>query len=175
MDRRREREEQEFGVAGAEQTYEDYARQLRDIQREQQAIPLTVQSEFLGRGVTRSGTAPIEAGRLRENAIKALTLSSSLDAAQGLLSSANRKVERALIEKYGALEAERDAKIANYDIIIKSPTTTNQEKERALKQKQAELTLKEAQDIKSKNEEAAQKKVNDIISDRFLPAKFDSA
>src|SRR3990167_6095183 len=89
----RQEKEKEFGVISAETTFEDLSRQLRDLQREQQVTPLKVEKEL--RGVAAVGEqARVSQARNREIAIQALTLSSSLDAAQGLLASANRKVER---------------------------------------------------------------------------------
>lgn|SRR3990167_2540655 len=160
----RQEKEKEFGVVSAETTFEDMSRQLRDLQREEKAVPIAVQQEFAGRGVTKGGVAPIEAGRLREISLRSLTLSSSLDAAAGLLSSANRKVERAIKEKYGQQEEDIKIKLANLDILLKSPTLDREQKDRALAQ---QLNLKAQQDKiaeNKKNEEAAQKKSNDIIS-----------
>src|SRR3990167_10249827 len=160
----RQEKEKEFGVVSAETTFEDMSRQLRDLQREEKAVPIAVQQEFAGRGVTKGGVAPIEAGRLREISLRSLTLSSSLDAAAGLLSSANRKVERAIKEKYGQQEEDIKIKLANLDILLKSPTLDREQKDRALAQ---QLNLKAQQDKiaeNKKNEEAAQKKVNDLIS-----------
>lgn len=158
------KKEEEFGVPQAEQTIQDLATQLRDLQREEKAIPLTVQQEFAGRGVTRAGAAPIETGRLRENAIRALTVSSSLDAASGLLASANRKVERAVAQEFGQKKEDLKIKLANLELLLKSPALTREQKDRALAQ---QVNLKTQQDALTKQEKAkeeAQKKVNDLIS-----------
>src|SRR3990167_6402272 len=67
--------EQQAGLPQLRQQLQDAANQLQALQKEQAAIPLQIQQEFTGRGVTKAGVAPIETGRLRENAIKALSVS----------------------------------------------------------------------------------------------------
>ena len=45
----------EFGVSAAQQAFDDLNRQMRDLQRQQQLVPLTIQQESIGRGRTEAG------------------------------------------------------------------------------------------------------------------------
>lgn len=85
---------------------------IKGLGTEAQAIPLKVQQQNLGTGATDAGVAPQEAGALRENAIKALTLSSQADVLTGQITnsaaavqSAKDKAQQAVDLKYKPLEA----------------------------------------------------------------------
>src|SRR3990167_6711938 len=96
--------EQQVGLPQLRQQLQDAANQLQAIQKEQAAIPLQIQQEFTGRGATRAGTAPIETGRLRENAIKALSVSAIAQTLQGNLSLAQSQIDRAIDLEFDAEE-----------------------------------------------------------------------
>lgn len=145
--------ETEFGVTEAQQSLDDLSTRLRDLERREKAIPIQIQQEFAGRGATQGGVAPIEAGRLRENAIEALTVSSLIDAASNRFTSAQRKVARAVEEKYGPLLEEQEIKLKNLEIIIKSPEYDRATKDRAEKQKLIEETKKNQLEAKKKEQE----------------------
>ncbi len=70
--------------------------QIQALQKEAQAIPLQDQQDVLGRGVTEGGLAPIEAGKIRENTIKALGLSSIAQTLQGNISLAQDIASKAV-------------------------------------------------------------------------------
>ena len=146
----------EFGVEANRQAFEDMSRQLRDIQREQQMVPLTIQKESVGRGRTEAGVEPLEIGRRRTLAYDALVLSSRLDAAQGFLASSERKVLQAVENKFSPLEAELNAKMANAKMIRESPEATLQDKKRAL---QLEATIS----ARTKAIEAAKEEQKNIL------------
>lgn len=91
----------------------EYQRQLSNINsqitalaNEAQAIPLQIQQESEGRGITRAGAAPIETARLRENAIKSLTLNSAASAIQGNLALAQQQADRAVELQFADKEGE---------------------------------------------------------------------
>ena len=134
----------EFGIAAAEQAYDDLNTQLRDLQRQQQLVPLTIQTQSEGRGRTEGGVEPLEIGKRRALAYDALTTSSLIDAAQGRLASAERKVIEAVNQKFAPQEALENALLKNLALIKNSPETTVQEKNRANKQEAIEKARQEA-------------------------------
>lgn len=119
------------GVDQIQQAINDNSTAIKQLQNEAKAIPLQIQQDALGRGQTAGGIAPIQAGQLRENAIKGLTLSSISDALANNLVAAQHKADQAVAAKYGPLEEELKAKTANLDLILKDPATTLAEQNRA--------------------------------------------
>jgi len=126
----------EFGIEAAQQAYDDLNTQLRDLQRQQQLVPLAIQREAEGRGRTEGGVEPLEIGKRRALAYDALTTSSLIDAAQGRLASAERKVTEAVNNKFAPDEAKYAALLNNLNLIKNSPTTSIQDKNRAIKQEE---------------------------------------
>lgn len=153
----RAQQEQVQGIPQLTQTQRDLTTQLNNLTREAQAIPLNIQSEFAGRGATAGGVAPIETGRLRENAIKALTVSSLLEASRGNLATAHDLVDRAVKAKYDPIREEIAVKKANLELLINSPEYTQAEKKRA----QAQL---DAQNKKEKEEKFNEQNYKDLNS-----------
>lgn len=88
--------EKEAGLPGQRQDLQNVINQLQGLQKEAQAIPLQIQEEFKGVGATTGGAAPIQASRLRENAIKALGLAAIGQTFQGNISLAEQSIERQL-------------------------------------------------------------------------------
>ena len=86
---------------------------ISGLNRESQAIPLQIQEQFKNTNATDGGVAPIQAGRLRENAIKALTQASLGDIAVANIKnskirydSALEKANQAVDLKYEPIEKE---------------------------------------------------------------------
>lgn len=142
----------EFGIEAKKEAFESINRQIRDISRQQELVPLTIERESLGRGRTVGGVMPLEIGRRRALAYDGLILSSRLDAAKGDLDTAERKVLDAIQTKFGPLEAKLKAQEDNLKIIKDSPTTTVQDKNRAT-QLQIEIDARKAQVEKAKKEQ----------------------
>lgn len=74
------------GVNAENQKQNEYAQQrvildaqAQSLNREAQAIPIQIQQESVGQGISARGAAPITAGRLRENALKALSIAQQSD------------------------------------------------------------------------------------------------
>jgi hypothetical protein len=134
---------QQEGVQGIEalnRTQTDLSARLKALQNEANAIPLQLQQESIGRGITAGGLQPIQTAALRNNAIQALSVSSLLEASRGNLTLAADMVDKAVAARFDPIKAKRDALIANLDLIIKSPEYTVAEKNRA----QAQLDIQEA-------------------------------
>lgn len=86
---------------------------IKGLSREAQAIPLQLQEEFKNTGATDVGVTPIQTGRLRENAIKALTQASLADIAVANIKNAEIRYNTALDKanlavdlKYKPIETE---------------------------------------------------------------------
>lgn len=125
------------GVPGFQATINDLGSQLTALKNEAAAIPLQLQQGAADRGVTTPVLGKQENSRLRTNAIAALGVSTLLAAAQGQLASAQAFADKAVEAKYGPIEEEIAAKMANLDLIIHSPEYTNADKERAFNQQKA--------------------------------------
>lgn len=86
---------------------------LSGLNRESQAIPLQIQEQFKNTGATDTGVAPIQTGKLRENAIKALTQASLADIAIANIknseiryNTAKEKADQAVDLKFEPIENE---------------------------------------------------------------------
>jgi hypothetical protein len=66
--------------------------QASGLQREAQAIPLQLQQESAGKGLTSAGIAPIETARLRDNAIRSLSIAQQADIAQASLTGSKARL-----------------------------------------------------------------------------------
>lgn len=130
----------------------DITNQLQALQKEAAAIPLEIQQEFASRGVTAAGVAPIEAGRLRQNAIKALGLSAIGQTFQGNLSLARQQADRAVELEFAPIESQlkfiRTAYEMNKDLLER------EDKKRAIALEislnERERILQDAKDNKQK-------------------------
>lgn len=91
-----QQEEQRVGLPGIESRLNESLNQLRRLSAESLSIPLEVQEESVGRGRTAAGVAPITTGRLRQNAIKALTVGAEAAALQGRFNDARDAVQEAV-------------------------------------------------------------------------------
>lgn len=107
-----------------------YAEQLANLnaqgsalQREAQAIPLQIQQESQGRGRTEAGVAPIATARLRENALRALSIGQQADIAaaaatgsQLRLNAAKEKAQQVVDLKYKPLEDQLAIRKQQYEL-----------------------------------------------------------
>lgn len=107
-----------------------YAEQLANLNaqasalnREAQAVPIQLQQESVGRGRTEAGVAPLQASRLRENALKALSIGQQADIAaaaatgsQLRLNAAKEKAQQVVDLKYKPLEEQLAIKKAQYEL-----------------------------------------------------------
>lgn len=147
-------QEQASGLPGFQAQERDLQARLTGYVNESRAIPLQIQQEFAGRGATAGGVAPIQTARIRENAIKALTVKSLLEATRGSIASAKDNADRAVALKFAPMEAEMKALEKNLEIIQKSPAYTQAEKKRALEQSLILEERKTAQAQKKEDESA---------------------
>jgi len=132
------------GLPELQKTQKQLIAQLTGLSNEALAIPLQIQQEFAGRGATAGGVAPIQTGRLRENAIKALSVNSLLAASQGAIATANDFVDRAVKAKFGPLEEAQAIRIKNLELLKEDPNITLEQKKRA----DAQTLIQEAKKAK---------------------------
>lgn len=88
--------EAQVGLPQQRNDLQNIMNQLQGLQKEALAIPLQIQQDAEGRGVTAGGVAPIEAGKLRTNAIKSLGLAAIGQTLQGNIALAESTVARAI-------------------------------------------------------------------------------
>ena len=136
---------QQFGYTGSA----DAAKQLREVtnninslKKEALAIPLQLQNDVQGRGVTAGGLAPIQAGQLRTNTIKTLQMASIAETIQGNISTAADSAAKAVEMEFAPIQAQLNAEMFNYN--MNKDTLARSDSKRA---KTAEFKLAERQRI----------------------------
>lgn len=151
-------QEAQAGVPELVKTQTDLSSRLKAIQAEAQAIPLQLQTEAEGRGITTGGLRPLETARLRANAIQALGVSSLLEASRGNLTTALDLVDRAVAQKFDPVREEINATTANLQLVLESPDFTRAEKNRA----QAQLDIQNAKKDKLEQDQNNFKAIQNI-------------
>lgn len=134
-------QEKTQGIDQKRQTISDLTSRLTTLKNEAAAIPLQLQQDATGRGITAGGLQPHQTAALRENAIQSLSASALLEAANGNLTTSLALVDRAVSQKFDPIKEEIAAKTANLDLILKSPQYSLEDKQRA----QAQQTILDKQ------------------------------
>lgn len=124
-------QEAKFGLPELQKTQTDLTAQLKAIQNEALAIPLQLQQEATGKGLTAGGLQPLQTARLRTNAIQALSVNSLLEASKGNIATALTMIDRAVAQKFDPIKEQIDAATKNLKLIIESPEYTLEDKNRA--------------------------------------------
>jgi len=126
--------EQEAGLDIQRKELQGVINELQTLQKEAAAIPLSIQEEFAGRGATKGGVEPIQAGRLRQNAIKALSQAAIGQTLQGNLSLAEQTIAR-------AIEAEFEPERQKLQILQQLYTFNREDLERVDKKRADRLQI----------------------------------
>lgn len=145
--------EQTAGLPAQRQQLQDVMGQLQTLQKESAAIPIRLQEEAAGRGITEGGLAPIQAGELRKNAIRALGLSAIGQTLQGNIALAQQQVDRAIDIEFGQEEAKlnylKTAYEMNKDVLNREDKKRAEalqiqlaERERILNDKKEDMRMK---------------------------------
>mgnify|MGYP001586347846 CR=1 FL=1 len=130
----KQEKQKELGYENLKLAEKEYSQQLAQLQTEYKNVEGKLQIESEGRGITKGGLAPITMGEQRKISVRANTVSAFLAAAQGNIDYADKQIERAIADKYGVQEAEQKAKISNLELLLKDPTLTIEQTNRANKQ-----------------------------------------
>jgi hypothetical protein len=138
------------GVDTQQANINDLNAQLTSIKNEAAAIPVQEQSRAAQGTILTGGLQADQNQRLRDNAVKALGVSTLLAASQGLLANAQALADKAVETKFGPMEAQNKADIANLQLIANDPATTLADKNRA----QAQLDIKTANEAKIAQDKA---------------------
>ena len=167
--------QEQAGVNTETANLNKYAEQLANLNaqasalnREAQAIPIQIEQESQGRGRTVAGVAPLEAARLRENALRALSIGQQADIAaaaatgsQLRLNAAKEKAQQVVDLKYKPLEDQLAIKKQTYEL--------NKDLLASVDKKRAEA-LNVA--IQKEQKDLEEKKANDkAVSDMVINAR----
>src|SRR3990167_1602635 len=176
------------GIPESEQALDDLNSRLRDIQRQATAIPIQLRAGAEGRGITTQILGRQQEKLLQDNAIEALTVSSLIDATQNRLTSAQRKVDRAVAEKYNPILEEIAVKTANAKLIKDSPESSAADRKRAAQVIEAQTAEKaRVEAIKAEQKEvwniatdvaknmAKQGKADNVLLDKIQKAQSKEA
>lgn len=109
-------EAQTYETQGVNKAYNQIAdlnAQATGLLNEAKAIPIQIQNEFKGTGATDAGVAPIETARLRDNALKALSLGQQAAIANAQYDKAKNYADQLVNAKYDQIEADITAKLTN--------------------------------------------------------------
>lgn len=136
-------QEDQFGLPGMMQQQQELSARLGALKNEALAIPLQLQQDVAGRGVTKGGLRPIETGKLRNNAIQALTTSSLLEATRGNIGLATQMIDRAVAAKFDPIKEQIRVKQQNIELIKNSPAFNLEQKNKAIEM-EFELRAREA-------------------------------
>ena len=163
--------QEQAGVNTETENLRKYTEQLANLNaqasalnREAQAIPIQLQQESQGRGRTEAGVAPLQAARLRENALRALSIGQQADIAaaaatgsQLRLNAAKEKAQQVVDLKYKPLEDQLAIKKQTYELNKDLLASVDKERAEALN-----IALrKEERDLEEKK--ANEKAISDLI------------
>lgn len=144
------KEREKAGLVTLRSQESDLKDRLNTLINQSLAIPLQIQQESVGQGVSIGGAAPIEAARRRENAIDVLTTNSLLSSVQSSITKATEYADRAVAAKYDPIKERLAVLEKNLETIIASPNYTKEEKQTAAD----ELARKNEQERKVAQEQA---------------------
>jgi len=133
----RNEQAQKQGVTGLDNDIADLTGRLDDLKNESLAIPLQLQQQAQGRGITTGGLQPHQTAALRENAIKSIAVGAQIAGKQRQLTRAMALIDEAVKQKFGPEKARLEAATKNLELIMKSPAYALADKNRA--QRQLEL------------------------------------
>ncbi len=147
----RQTAQEKEGIKVKRETLERTRQRLTALETEAQQIPLQMQIQAEGRGITTGGLRPLQKARLRENAIAKLGARASFEAAAGNLALGLDFVERAVNAKFSPIKERINIELQNLDLISKLPDLTSSERKR----EEEQMTAKAIQmaDIEQKENE----------------------
>ena len=157
----RTEQETRQGLPDLFKTQTELASRVTALKNEALAIPLQLQQESIGRGITAGGLQPIQTAAIRNNAIQALSASSLLEASRGNITLANDLVDRLVEQKFGPDKEKQKALTANLELVRNDPQTSLQDKNRANKQ----IALIKKQDAEIARQEETAKTIFSLATE----------
>lgn len=145
----------EKGVTDLYNQLSDLNAQATGLKNEALAIPIQVQNEFAGRGATDAGVQPIETARLRNNALKALSLGQQAAIASANYDKAKNYADQIIETKYAGITAQIEAKKTNLQALKDFQLTPAQNKLLQEQEKQTKYQEQQLADLKA-NEKTIQ-------------------
>ncbi len=142
------------GISTLTKTKQDLTNQINMLAAEAAAIPLQLEMEAKGRGITTGVLQRQENDRLRTNTIAALGASALLSATNGNLTTAYALVDRAVSARFDPIREQIEVRTNNLNLILNSPAANLAEKNRA--QAQIDLQNYQKEAINRQSEEEAE-------------------
>lgn len=158
----RARLESDPNILSERQRVQDLTSQANALIAEAKAIPLQLEQDAVGKGITSRVLSAQQQGALRQNAIKALSVGSLLSASQGNLTLALEQVDRAINAEFEPRRAELEARKQNLEMMMNDPAIS---KENARRGEIARARLADEERRLQKEEE-----IKRVVSDLSVQA-----
>lgn len=162
------------GVNTAYNQLQDLNAQATGLLNEAKAIPIQVENQAMGTGATEAGIAPITSARLRDNALKALSLGQQAAIATANYDKAKNYADQIVNAKYDQIQADINAKITNLQALKDFDLSPAQEKARLAREERLNAE-KLANEDKRTNEKALSDLVIKASSQGAPSALLDKA
>ena len=151
----RAEQELQAGLPELNNAQREYTNQLKELQAQSRSYIESLRGQ--GRGIDQTILSRQANEIQRQFSNRALSVAALIDATNGQLASAQEKVDRAVAQKYDPIKEQIAINTANLDLILKDPTTSLQDKNRAEQQKlineqRARVVAKQEEDEKSKRD-----------------------
>ncbi len=155
--------EKQFGIEDKRKQLQNIQNRLKMLQTEAQQIPLQLQEDVTGRGVTKGGLAPIQASALRKNAIAQLGANAAFQAAAGNLQLAQDFIDRAVAAEFDPIKEKLDIVLKNLDLVSQLPDLTPEEKKQVEDRKaQVEAEKKATEERQAEKQKIRELTINAI-------------
>ena len=149
------------GLPALQATQKDLTARASALSNEALQIPLQLQQQATGRGITAAGLAPIQTAALRNNAIQSLSVNSLLQASQGNITYAQSLADKAVAQKYDPIQEQITAATKNLQLVLNSPEYSLADKNRAQQQLNIQNQKQQQLDQAKQNAQA----INNIALD----------
>lgn len=154
-------EAQTYEAQGVNKVYNQIAdlnAQATGLLNEAKAIPIQIQNEFKGTGATDAGVAPIETARLRDNALKALSLGQQAAIANAQYDKAKNYADQLVNAKYDQIQADITAKLTNLQALKDFDLSPAQEKARLAREERLK-----AEELANEDKRTNEKALSDLV------------
>lgn len=146
------------GVNTAYNQLQDLNAQATGLLNEAKAIPIQVENQAMGTGATEAGIAPITSARLRDNALKALSLGQQAAIATANYDKAKNYADQIVNAKYDQIQADINAKITNLQALKDFDLSPAQEKARLAREERLK-----AEELANEDKRTNEKALSDLV------------